>query len=110
MEHAPPTSSSSPRPAAWPLGVLVLGANLVLAFFFLCVISTMLGERWWIPFVAQGLVLAGELAWGLRLRGGPRDLLGRALVWGFGLSAIVAVLAGLLFLTLAITIGGWLRA
>lgn len=92
---------------AWPFGLLVALANLVaIPFPFFGLIGIIVDafpaandNFYWlgIPLLAAALIPGAELAVGLRLRGGPRDRLGRALIWGAALTFIGMALLLVLF-------------
>jgi protein-S-isoprenylcysteine O-methyltransferase Ste14 len=94
------------KPVAWPFGLLIMLANLVLLpilFGGLASLVTSLfpasntNGLWLIaPLLAMGLALGGELIIGRRLTDGPRDRLGRALVWGAAFTLIALALLALL--------------
>lgn len=93
-------------PRAWPQGLLIVLANLFVAPFAFNLITSLViaifpavttNVLWSVlPFVAMVVLPVVELLVGGRLRGGPRDFLGRVLIWGA--SATLAVMGVLLIL------------
>lgn len=91
------------KPAAWPMGLLAMLANIVALPALLIAGGSVAGwlyraaglDLWWLPFLLILLILIGEAVAGLRLRGGPRDRLGRALIWGLGFKLIALALAAM---------------
>jgi hypothetical protein len=90
------------RPSAWPFGLFIMLMNLVSMLLFVCPVSwfAMLTIQnssafgWF--FMALVLVLLiGEIVVGMRFTNGPRDDLGRALIWGAS-----ATLVGSIVLTI----------
>ncbi|NTU82718.1 MAG: hypothetical protein HGA45_25670 [Chloroflexales bacterium] len=109
-------AGSPRRPLAWPLGLLVMLANIVVLpplFAGLAGLTTSISPTsndslvWLIPpLLVAALLLGGEFVVGLRLRGGPRDRLGRTLIWGAAFTMIAFALLALLFgICLAILVG-----
>lgn len=98
-----------PRTPAWPagLGIMVLNLALIYPAFFLVTVISGESVSWaWLPLAGLGLLYVAELVVGLRLRQGPREFLGRALVWGAGFTASVLALLALLFgICVAIVVG-----
>ena len=99
--------ASTPRKAlAWPFGLLVMLANFVVigvlqsllfalasllpSFAFIAILGWVIVGLWPLYFV-------GEIVVGARLTNGPRDRLGRALIWGGIFSLILPILLGVLF-------------
>ncbi|MEI6181128.1 MAG: hypothetical protein WCP31_10265 [Chloroflexales bacterium] len=88
------------KPWAWPFGLLIVVANLVLVgaietgLFSISsalsgTVSTLVG---WIALGLVPLVLIGEIIAGVRLTNGPHDRLGRALIWGAIFSVITVIM------------------
>jgi hypothetical protein len=94
--HAP----GNAKPMAWPFGLLIaivnLGVTLPLALFmgdWLTRIFPVLNDNLlWLPVMLMviGLPPVAQLLIGRMLKGGPRDRLGRALMWG-GIFTMVAI-------------------
>lgn len=94
-------AAEPPRPpAAWPLGLGFMVLNVALVSLILVVGGNMAANSFSSPlpvFVVALLPLVAELVAGLMLRGGPRDRLGRGLLWGLGFTASLVALGALLF-------------
>ncbi len=94
------------KPVAWPFGLLIMLANLIVLPMLFGVLASVVTSLFpasndnllWLiaPVLAVGLALGGELVGGRRLTGGPRDRLGRALVWGAAFTMIALALLALL--------------
>ena len=111
--------AKTPRKAlAWPFGLLVMLANFVvigvLQFLLALIgsrlpssaVSSILG----LLIVGIGpLCLIGEIVVGARLTNGPRERLGRALIWGGIISLILPVLLSVLLLGICLVFlnGSW---
>jgi hypothetical protein len=80
------------KPPAWPFGLLIALANFViLPFLFAGMVNLLLAiipaannNLLWLPLplLLIAVVPVAQLLIGRRLREGPRDRLGRALIWG----------------------------
>lgn len=106
------------KPLAWPYGLLVMLANLIVipplfggaAGLIGALFPASTNDLLWLiaPLLIGGAPLVAELAVGLRLRGGPRDRLGRTLIWGVAFTMItVALLALLVGICIAVLFGGF---
>lgn len=96
--------NASPRPPAWPIGVLIMLANLVaipamgLGLLWLATqspspVGAVLG---WLSLGVGPVTLLAEALAGSWLARGPRERLGRALIWGVGLTVAATVALGVL--------------
>lgn len=108
-----------PRPRAWPFGVLIGLANLLLLPFLFLVLVDLTTSIFpatndnllWVPvpLLAVAAVPGAQLAAGLRLRGGARDRLGRALIWGAAIAlaglAVLALLFGICVAIIFVSFG-----
>ena len=93
-------------PPAWPQGLLIVLANLFVVPFAFSLTASLITALFptanssglWLPLpLLVAAALPGvELLQGRRMRGGPRDRLGRALIWGA--VATLAVMGVLLIL------------
>lgn len=95
------------KPRAWPVGLLVMVANLIVMAPLLfgligatvSLVPAANDNLLWLPapVLLVALIPVGELLAGRRLRGGPRDHLGRVLSWGATFTLIVMGLLLVLF-------------
>ncbi|HMQ33325.1 MAG TPA: hypothetical protein PKD53_21515 [Chloroflexaceae bacterium] len=99
--------AAPPRPPAWPLGALIGVANLLLLPFPFVGLIELIASSFpaandnllWlpVPLLVTAAIPGAQLAAGLRLRGGPRDRLGRALIWGAAIALVGMAVLALLF-------------
>ncbi|MEI6179699.1 MAG: hypothetical protein WCP31_03005 [Chloroflexales bacterium] len=111
--------ANTPRKAlAWPFGLLVMLVNFVVigvlqallfALASLLPSSAVSGILGLFILGLGPLCLIGEIVIGVRLTNGPRERLGRALIWGGSFSLILPVLLGVLLFGICLVFlnGSW---